>query len=151
MQEVYKAIGRVASQDVTVLILGDSGTGKELVARAGKPRWAFDPSNPRKAELVARVGELAAARLAEIFTTVHEKHSRAEAIRRLFEEVGQSVGAGDDSLKGSIREAFEEVEKAAVRRLIGGRTPNASAVRRTTFVGWPAIPVGSALPMKWSG
>ena len=34
MQEVYKAIGRVARQDVTVLILGDSGTGKELVARA---------------------------------------------------------------------------------------------------------------------
>lgn len=34
MQAVYKAIGRVASQDVTVLILGESGTGKELVARA---------------------------------------------------------------------------------------------------------------------
>src|SRR5205085_5586451 len=29
-----KAIGRVASQDVTVLIRGESGTGKELVARA---------------------------------------------------------------------------------------------------------------------
>src|SRR3954451_12203248 len=28
MQEVYKAIGRVAQQDVTVLILGESGTGK---------------------------------------------------------------------------------------------------------------------------
>jgi two-component system nitrogen regulation response regulator GlnG len=34
MQNVYKAIGRVASQDVTVLIVGESGTGKELVARA---------------------------------------------------------------------------------------------------------------------
>ena len=34
MREVYKAIGRVASEDVTVLILGESGTGKELVARA---------------------------------------------------------------------------------------------------------------------
>jgi two-component system, NtrC family, response regulator AtoC len=34
MQEVYKAVGRVAPQTVTVLILGDSGTGKELVARA---------------------------------------------------------------------------------------------------------------------
>src|SRR5262249_23277758 len=34
MQEVYKAIGRVAAQNVPVLITGESGTGKELVARA---------------------------------------------------------------------------------------------------------------------
>jgi two-component system nitrogen regulation response regulator GlnG len=34
MQVVYKEIGRIAGQDVNVLILGDSGTGKELVARA---------------------------------------------------------------------------------------------------------------------
>ncbi|AFM24365.1 sigma-54-dependent transcriptional regulator [Desulfomonile tiedjei] len=34
MQEVFKAIGRVASTDATVLIRGESGTGKELVARA---------------------------------------------------------------------------------------------------------------------
>lgn len=32
--EVYKAIGRVAPQDVTVLVRGESGTGKELIARA---------------------------------------------------------------------------------------------------------------------
>ncbi len=34
MQEVYKGIGRVAAQNITVLINGESGTGKELVARA---------------------------------------------------------------------------------------------------------------------
>ncbi|MCA9239571.1 MAG: sigma-54-dependent Fis family transcriptional regulator, partial [Planctomycetales bacterium] len=34
MQEVYRSIGRVASQDVTVLILGESGAGKEVIARA---------------------------------------------------------------------------------------------------------------------
>jgi two-component system nitrogen regulation response regulator GlnG len=34
MREVYKSIGRVAGQDVAVLITGESGTGKELVARA---------------------------------------------------------------------------------------------------------------------
>jgi nitrogen regulation protein NR(I) len=34
MQAVFKAIGRVAPQNVTVLIRGESGTGKELVARA---------------------------------------------------------------------------------------------------------------------
>lgn len=34
MQEVFKAIGRVAATDATVLIRGESGTGKELVATA---------------------------------------------------------------------------------------------------------------------
>jgi two-component system nitrogen regulation response regulator GlnG len=34
MSEVYKAIGRVAAQDMPVLITGESGTGKELAARA---------------------------------------------------------------------------------------------------------------------
>src|SRR5439155_8771411 len=34
MQTVYKHIGRVAAKPVTVLIRGETGTGKELVARA---------------------------------------------------------------------------------------------------------------------
>jgi two-component system, NtrC family, nitrogen regulation response regulator GlnG len=34
MQEMSKAIGRIAPQDVNVLISGESGSGKELVARA---------------------------------------------------------------------------------------------------------------------
>jgi len=34
MLDVFKAIGRVAQQNVTVMIRGESGTGKELVARA---------------------------------------------------------------------------------------------------------------------
>jgi len=34
MQEVFKLIGQVADRNVTVLITGQSGTGKELVARA---------------------------------------------------------------------------------------------------------------------
>ena len=33
MQEIYKAIGRVAPTDATVLVRGESGCGKELVAR----------------------------------------------------------------------------------------------------------------------
>jgi two-component system nitrogen regulation response regulator GlnG len=34
MQEVFRAIGRLASSRATVLITGESGTGKELIARA---------------------------------------------------------------------------------------------------------------------
>src|SRR5213594_684554 len=33
MQEVYKAVGRVAPTDATVLIQGETGTGKELIAK----------------------------------------------------------------------------------------------------------------------
>ncbi len=46
MQEMCKTIGRVAPQDVNVLIRGESGTGKELVARtlhehSGRAREPF--------------------------------------------------------------------------------------------------------------
>ena len=34
MQEVYKLIGKVSGEDVTVLVTGESGSGKELVAQA---------------------------------------------------------------------------------------------------------------------
>ncbi len=34
MQEVYRAIGRLSRSSINVLILGESGSGKELVARA---------------------------------------------------------------------------------------------------------------------
>ena len=43
MQEIYKTIGRVAQTGATVLIQGETGTGKELIAKAlhyHSPRWS---------------------------------------------------------------------------------------------------------------
>jgi len=34
MREIYKQLGRISAQPVTVLIRGETGTGKELIARA---------------------------------------------------------------------------------------------------------------------
>jgi len=48
MQEIYKEIGRVAGKPVTILILGETGTGKELIARA-----LYQHSNRASAPFVA--------------------------------------------------------------------------------------------------
>jgi len=89
---------------------------KDLVKKAGKPRWPFDPGAGKDAELEARVRQLAAEKLVAAFAT-HEKQARAEATGRVFDEVVQALGA-DDLQRPAIREAFEAVEKSEVRRLI---------------------------------
>jgi polyribonucleotide nucleotidyltransferase len=88
---------------------------RDLVQRAGKPRWTVEAS-AHDAELKARVQSLAAGKLATALA-VHEKQSRAEAVGRVFDEVVQTLGV-DETKKGAVREAFEAVEKAEVRRLI---------------------------------
>ena len=37
MQDLYKSIGRIAPQDVTVLVLGESGTGKRASSACNLP------------------------------------------------------------------------------------------------------------------
>jgi polyribonucleotide nucleotidyltransferase len=89
---------------------------RELAQRAAKPRWTFDATAGRDAELQARVKSLAAPRLATALAT-HEKQNRAEAVNRVFDEVMQGVGV-DETKRPAVREAFEAAEKAEVRRLI---------------------------------
>jgi polyribonucleotide nucleotidyltransferase len=89
---------------------------KDLVARAAKPRWAFDPNAGKDAALHARVRELAQSKVASALGT-HEKHARAEAVNRVFDEVFAAVGS-DEGKKAAIREAFEQVASAEIRRLI---------------------------------
>jgi len=89
---------------------------RELAQRAAKPRWTFDASAGRDAELQTRVKSLAASKLAAALAT-HDKQGRADAVNRVFDEVMQSLGV-DETKRPAVREAFETVEKAEVRRLI---------------------------------
>src|SRR5882672_8192264 len=89
---------------------------KELMAKAAKPRWAFDAQAGADPALEGRVKELASAKVVQALA-VHEKQARAQALDAIFEEVFAAVG-GDETLRAKTRGYFEKVEKAEVRRLI---------------------------------
>ncbi len=87
MQNVYKAIGRVAPQDVTVLIAGESGTGKELVARA-----IYQHSRRSKAPLMAINCAAIPETLLESELFGHEKGAFTGADRRRIGKFEQTSG-----------------------------------------------------------
>src|SRR5262245_49568868 len=89
---------------------------KDLIARAGKPRWAFDGGEDHDPALEARVKELAGPKIAAALA-IHEKLARAQAVETAFEAVVGTLGL-EDAAKGKARAYFEKAEKAEVRRLI---------------------------------
>ncbi len=87
MEEVFKAIGRVAPQNVTVLVRGESGTGKELVARAIY-QYSSRSSGPFLAVNCAALSET----LLESELFGHEKGSFTGAHSRRIGKFEQSTG-----------------------------------------------------------
>lgn len=118
MREIFKQIGRLAATDATVLIGGDSGTGKELVARAihnhsprsGKPFIAVNcgalPENLIEAELFGH--ERGAFTGAE-----RQKKGRFELAHKgtlFLDEVGELTPAAQVKLLRALQDRrFERV------------------------------------------
>ena len=85
--EVFKAIGRVAAQDVPVLIRGESGTGKELVAQA-----LYQHSHRKAAPFMAINCAALPDTLLESELFGHEKGSFTGADRRRIGKFEQCHG-----------------------------------------------------------
>ena len=87
MQEAYKAIGRVADQSFPVLITGETGTGKELVARA-----IYQHSPRAKGPFLALNCAAIPENLLESELFGHEKGSFTGADRRRIGKFEQCSG-----------------------------------------------------------
>jgi two-component system nitrogen regulation response regulator GlnG len=87
MREVYKAIGRIAAQNVTTLITGETGTGKELVARA-----IYQHSSRSRAPFLAINCAAIPENLLESELFGHEKSAFTGAERRRIGKFEQCNG-----------------------------------------------------------
>jgi two-component system nitrogen regulation response regulator GlnG len=129
MREVFRLIGRVAASDLNVLITGETGTGKELVARAlhdesmrhGKPYVALNtaaiPAELLESELF---GHEAGA-----FTGATRRHAgrfeQAEGGTLFLDEIGDMPIA--------LQTRLLRVLAGGEFYRVGGREPNKSNVR----------------------
>jgi two-component system nitrogen regulation response regulator GlnG len=123
MEEVYKAIGRVAAQDVPVLITGESGTGKELVARA-----LYQHGRRAEAPFLALNCAAIPENLLESELFGHEKGAFTGADRRRVGKFEQANGGtlfldevGDMTL-GSQAKVLRLLQEQSFERVGGSET-----------------------------
>ncbi|MDD5141574.1 MAG: sigma-54 dependent transcriptional regulator [Verrucomicrobiales bacterium] len=129
MQSIYKEIGRIAATPVSVLIRGETGTGKELVARA-----IYQHSNRVNAPFVAINCAAIPETLLESELFGHEKGAFTGAeTRRIgrFEQADQGTifldEIGDMTLGTQVK-LMRVLQEKNVQRL-GGKEPTPVDVR----------------------
>jgi two-component system nitrogen regulation response regulator GlnG len=96
MQEVFRAIGRLAQSNATVLINGESGTGKELIAqalhrhssRADKPFVAINTAAIPKDLLESELFGHEKGAFTGASTTRHGRFEQAEGGTLFLDEIG---------------------------------------------------------------
>ena len=123
MQEVFRAIGRLSNSNITVLINGDSGTGKELVAHA------LHKHSPRKQAKFIALNVAAIPRdLIESELFGHEKGAFTGATQRREGRFEQANGG--TLFLDEIGDMPSEAQTRLLRVLadgefyrVGGRTP----------------------------
>ena len=129
MQEVFSRLNRVADGETTVLILGETGTGKELIARA------IHHDSPRKANVMVKVNCAAIPpNLIESELFGHERGSFTGATER---RVGKFELANNSTLfLDEIGELSLELQVKLLRVLqekeierVGGKTTIKTDVR----------------------
>jgi nitrogen regulation protein NR(I) len=121
MQEIYKGIGRVADTPVTVLIRGETGTGKELIARA-----IYQHSQRAGSPFIAVNCAAIPETLLESELFGHEKGAFTGADARRIGRFEQAQGGtifldeiGDISLKTQAK-LLRVLQEKSIQRL-GGR------------------------------
>ena len=129
LKKVFRMIAQVAYTDSTVLLLGETGTGKELVARA------IHNSSPRKSKLMIKVNCAAIpATLIESELFGHERGSFTGAVER---RIGKFELANNGTLfLDEVGEMTLDVQVKLLRALqekeierVGGKTVIRTNVR----------------------
>jgi len=114
MQEIYRALARLMSTDLTVMVTGESGAGKELVARA-----LHDYGKRRKGPFVALNMAAIPRELIESELFGHERGAFTGAVQRSagkFEQASggtiflDEIGDLDPKLQVKLLRALQERE-----------------------------------------
>jgi len=129
MQEIYRALARLMATDLTVMVTGESGAGKELVARA-----LHDYGKRRKGPFVALNMAAIPRELIESELFGHERGAFTGAVQRSAGKFEQA--SGGTLFLDEIGDMPPEAQTRLLRVLqegeymtVGGRTPIKANVR----------------------